>query len=79
MRRTSFHGLATLPGTAGPQRYLYLSNPGPRGHTLLDRELYLPQDGTNNGARLRAVELASDTSFASKPEQNEYAQTSASW
>ena len=25
MRRTSFQGLATLPGTAGPQRYIYLS------------------------------------------------------
>ena len=26
MRRTPFHGLATLPGPAGPQRYICLSN-----------------------------------------------------
>ena len=29
MRRTSFHGLATLPGTVGPPRYIYLSTGGP--------------------------------------------------
>ena len=41
---------------------------GARGHTLLDRELYLPAAWTDDPARLRAAGLAPDTPFATKPQ-----------
>ncbi len=46
----------------------FLAYAGPRGHTLVDRELYLPKAWTGDGERLQAVGLASDTPFASKPQ-----------
>ena len=41
---------------------------GFRGHTLLDRELYLPEGWTRDPDRLQAVGLAPDTPFATKPQ-----------
>ena len=38
--------------------------PGPRA---AGRELYLPEDWTNDGARLQGVGLVPDTPFATKP------------
>ena len=40
---------------------------GARGHTLLDRELYLSEDWTDDPAQRQAVGLALDTPFATKP------------
>ena len=47
---------------------VFLAYVGARGHTLLDRELYLPAAWTDAPARLQAVGLASDTPFATKPQ-----------
>ena len=59
-------------GTAGRiencQVGIFVTYAGPRGVTLLDRELYLPQSWTNKPARLQAVGLAPDTPFATKPQ-----------
>ena len=58
-------------GTAGRincQVGVFLAYVGLRGTVLLDRELYLPESWTNDGARLRSVGLASDTPFATKPQ-----------
>ena len=41
---------------------------GSRGHTLLDRELYLTAAWTRDPDRLQAVGLAPDTPFATKPQ-----------
>ena len=60
-------------GTAGRiancQVGTFLAYAGPRGHALVDRELYLPEGWTNEPARLQAVGLAPDTPFATKPQQ----------
>ena len=45
-----------------------LAYAGPRGHTLLDRELYLLAAWTDDPVRLEAVGLAPDTPFATKPQ-----------
>ena len=59
-------------GTAGRiancQVGVFLDYAGPGGHTLVDRELYLPEGWTNEPARLQAVGLAPDTPFATKPQ-----------
>ena len=59
-------------GTAGRiencQVGVFLAYAGPRGYTLVDRELYLPEGWTREPARLQAVGLAPDTPFATKPE-----------
>ena len=47
---------------------VFLAYVGARGHTLLDRALYLPEAWTNDPERLQAVGLAPDTPFATKPE-----------
>ena len=47
---------------------VFLAYVGARGHTLLDRELYLPEAWTDGPARLQAVGLAPDTPFATKPQ-----------
>ena len=47
---------------------VFLAYAGPRGHTLLDRELYLPAAWTDDPARLEEVGLAPDTPFATKPQ-----------
>ena len=58
-------------GTAGRiahgQVGVFLDYAGPRGHTLVDRERYLPEAWTNDPDRLQAVGLAPDTPFATKP------------
>ena len=46
----------------------FVAYAGPRGTTLLDRELYLPGGWTDKPARLWAVGLAPDTPFATKPQ-----------
>ena len=47
---------------------VFLTYTGPHGHTLLDRELYLPAAWTADPVRLQAVGLAPDTPFATKPQ-----------
>ena len=47
---------------------VFLAYAGPCGHTLLDRELYLPAAWTDDLAQLQAVGLAPDTPFATKPQ-----------
>ncbi len=47
---------------------VFLAYIGSRGHALLDRELYLTEDWTRDPDRLRAVGLAPDTPFATKPQ-----------
>lgn len=46
----------------------FLAYVGARGHTLRDRELYLPEARTQEPARLQAVGLTPDTPFATKPQ-----------
>ena len=58
----------TLGKVGNCQVGVFLAYAGPRGHTLLDRELYLPEGWTNEPARLQAVGLAPDTPFATKPQ-----------
>src|SRR5215208_631906 len=38
-----------------------------KGHALIDRRLYLPQDWTTNPARLRAAHLPDEVGFTTKP------------
>src|ERR671916_3481077 len=38
-----------------------------RGHALIDRRLYLPQDWTKNPARLRAAHVPEEVGFTTKP------------
>ena len=47
---------------------VFLAYAGPRGHMLLDRELYLPAAWTDDPGRLQAVGLAPDAPFATKPQ-----------
>ena len=47
---------------------VFLAYARARGYTLLDAELYLPKDWTDQPARLQAVGLAPDTPFATKPQ-----------
>ena len=59
-------------GTAGRvencQVGVFLAYAGAQGYTLLDAELYLPEDWTNAPARLQGVGLAPDTPFRTKPQ-----------
>lgn len=59
-------------GTAGRiencQIGVFLAYASPRGHTLLDRELYLPQSWINDPARCRAAHVPEEITFATKPE-----------
>lgn len=58
-------------GTAGRvencQIGVFLSYAGRHGHTLIDRELYLPQEWTDDPARCRRAGIPADCSFATKP------------
>ena len=45
------------------------SNVTARGHTLIDRELYLPLDWTEDPARCRAAGIPETMRFQTKPEQ----------
>jgi SRSO17 transposase len=59
-------------GTAGRiencQLGVFLSYSSPKGHTLLDRELYLPKSWTQDPARCREADVPSEVAFATKPE-----------
>jgi SRSO17 transposase len=59
-------------GTAGrienAQVAVYLGYAAPRGHALIDRELYLPKSWTADPARCQAAGIPEDTGFATKPE-----------
>jgi SRSO17 transposase len=59
-------------GTAGRiencQIGVFLSYASPRGHTLLDRELYLPKSWTDNQERCREAHVPTSVAFATKPE-----------
>ena len=59
-------------GTAGRiencQVGVFAAYVGPRGHALVDRELYLSKEWTRDPARLQAVGLAPDTPLTTKPE-----------
>jgi len=59
-------------GTAGRiencQLGVFLTYASQAGHTLLDRELYLPKSWTQDTARCREAHVPADVSFATKPE-----------
>ncbi|MGW3661160.1 IS701 family transposase [Streptomyces sp. NPDC005151] len=59
-------------GTAGrienAQVAVYLVYAGQRGHTAVDRELYVPRSWITDPDRCRAVGLGEETAFATKPE-----------
>jgi SRSO17 transposase len=58
-------------GTAGrvenSQVAVYLAYSAPRGHALIDRELYLPKSWTTDPARCRSAGIPEGTAFATKP------------
>jgi SRSO17 transposase len=58
-------------GTAGRiencQIGVFLGYASPLGHTLLDRELYLPQEWTDDRHRCRQAGIPEDRRFATKP------------
>ena len=58
-------------GTAGRtencQIGVFLTYAGPRGHTFLDRALYLPTSWTEARARCQAAGIPDDVAFATKP------------
>ena len=59
-------------GTAGRiencQVGVFLSYSSSKGHTLLDRELYLPKSWTQDPARCREADVPIEVGFATKPE-----------
>ncbi len=59
-------------GTAGRiencQLGVFLTYASPKGHSLLDRELYLPKSWTQDPARCREADVPADVVFATKPE-----------
>jgi SRSO17 transposase len=59
-------------GTAGRiencQIGVFLAYTSSRGHTLLDRELYLPKSWTDNQERCREAHVPEGVTFATKPE-----------
>jgi SRSO17 transposase len=59
-------------GTAGrienAQVVVYLGYAAPRGHTLIDRELYLPKSWTGDPERCAAAGIPADVTFATKPQ-----------
>ncbi len=59
-------------GTAGRiencQIGVFLTYASTKGHTLLDRELYLPKGWTKDPDRCRAADVPEEVSFATKPE-----------
>jgi len=58
-------------GTAGrienAQIAVYLVYAGPRGHAMIDRELYLPESWTSDPDRLAAAAVPADIEFLTKP------------
>jgi len=59
-------------GTAGrienAQVAVYLGYAAPRGHALIDRELYLPKSWTGDPARCEAAGIPGHAAFATRPE-----------
>jgi len=59
-------------GTAGrienAQVAVYLGYAAPRGHALIDRELYLPRSWTDDQGRCAAAGIPAGTKFATKPQ-----------
>jgi SRSO17 transposase len=59
-------------GTAGRiengQVGVFLSYASSRGHTLVDRELYLPKSWTDDQERCREAHVPEEVTFATKPE-----------
>ena len=59
-------------GTAGRvencQIGVFLTYAGPQGHVMLDRELYLPKEWTNDEARCKGAGLPAERLFATKPQ-----------
>src|SRR3954447_22462789 len=53
--------------TANAQIGVFLTYAGPRGHTFLDRALYLPASWTDDRERCRAAGIPEDVAFAPKP------------
>lgn len=54
--------------TANAQIGVFLTYAGARGHTFLDRALYLPESWTDDRDRCRAAGIPDDVAFATKPE-----------
>jgi SRSO17 transposase len=55
--------------TANAQIGVFLTYAGPRGHTFLDRALYLPSSWTDDRERCRAAGIPDEVAFATKPAQ----------
>ena len=59
-------------GTAGRvencQIGVFLTYAGPHGHVMLDRELYLPKEWTNDEARCKSASIPAERLFATKPQ-----------
>jgi SRSO17 transposase len=59
-------------GTAGRiencQIGVFLTYSSPKGHCLIDRELYLPKSWTENPARCQQADVPAEVKFATKPE-----------
>ncbi len=53
--------------TANAQVGVFLTYAGARGHTFLDRALYLPASWTDDRDRCRAAGIPDDVAFATKP------------
>jgi SRSO17 transposase len=58
----------TLGKVANCQIGVFLTYASSRGHALLDRELYLPQDWTDDRARCQEAGIPETVPFATKPE-----------
>src|SRR3954466_12340699 len=59
-------------GTAGRVEHcqigVFLTYAGPQGHVMLDRELYLPKEWTNDDARCKGAGMPAERLFATKPQ-----------
>src|SRR3954463_7624099 len=55
--------------TANAQIGVFLTYAGARGHTFLDRALYLPAGWTDDRERCRAAGIPDEVAFATKPAQ----------
>ncbi len=55
--------------TANAQVGVFLTYASPRGHTFLDRALYLPESWTDNRDRCRGAGIPDEVAFATKPAQ----------
>lgn len=58
----------TAGGIANCQIGVFLVYATPQGHTLLDRELYLPEEWTSDRERCRRAGIADEVEFATKPQ-----------